>query len=473
MIQGLIISIILLVSITGRAQDAWDVQRCIQYAWENSILMQQAKYGVDFEEVNLKQNQQSRYPNLNASTNVNLLFGRSLDITTDAFTTQSILTSNYNLSTGVLLWNAGRINKNIEQSNLNLDAAALDVEQVKRDIALGVGTAYLNALFAQENLGIFQNSLQLTKEQLTQIDKLIDAGARPRNDRLDIVAQLSNDEQQIVTSENNLAIAMLNLKQLMNLDVENEIRLVAPPESIFIETDPDQLEFSELYEQAKLYQANIKAGESRLKSAELGVEIANSGKYPSIFANGSIGTSHSNKAQGVQSFENQEISSNVIIDNTPSVIIANQSVPIFSDTKYFDQLDENLGYGFGVGANIPIYDNYNTKANVQRAKINVLNTQAQNEQLYQTLRTNVQQALSDARGAKRALQASENTMNARKAAFENAEKRFNLGAINTFEYVNIKNQYESSKINYVISKYDYLFRSKIIDFYMGKTITLD
>lgn len=441
MIRGAILIICFLTQISVNAQEAWDIQRCINYAWENSIAVQQGMYGVELEEVNTKQSIHSRYPNLSGSANLGLNFGRSLDITTDAFTTQSILSTNYGLNSGVLLWNAGRITKGIKQSELNLDAAKNDVEQAKRDIALNVGIAYLNALFAEENLTIVQNSLELTKQQLDQIDKLIAAGSRPRNDRLDIVAQMSTDEQGIVTSENNLAISILNLKQLMNLDVETEIRLVPPPENIFIETDPDQLTFGEVYQEALLHQPNIIAGESRLKSAEIGVEIANAGKYPSLFANGSVGTAHSNRN--------------------------------FLDQSYFNQLDQNLRYGLGVGANIPIYDNYGAKSNVQRAELNVLNTQAQNDQLHQTLRTNVQQSLSDARAAKRALQASENTVEARKAAFENAEKRFNLGAINTFEFVNAKNQYDSSRINYIIAKYDYLFRSKIVDFYMGKSITLD
>jgi len=430
-------------------------------------------YGIELEKVNKQQSLAARYPNLNGSTGLNLNFGRSLDETTDAFTTQSIITSNYGLTTGVLLWNAGRIKKNIQQSDLNLDAATNDVEQAKRDVALTIGTTYLNALFAEENLSIVQNSLTLTKEQLVQIDKLIAAGSRPRNERLDIVAQMSNDEQQIVAAENNLAIAILNLKQLMNLDVETSITLVAPPETIFIETDPDNLSFGEVYAEALKHQPNIQAGESRLKSAELGVEIANTGKYPSIFANGNIGTAHSNRAKTIEGFSTVPVSSSVLINDAPSVITTNQNIPNVVDQNYFGQLDGNLRYGLGLGASIPIYDNYNTKANVQRAKLNVLTTQTQNDQLHQTLKTNVQQTLSDARAAKRALQASENTVDARKAAFENAEKRFNLGAINTFEYVNAKNQYDNSKVNYIISKYDYLFRSKIVDFYMGKSITLD
>ncbi len=441
MIRGLLLTVFLLTQLAAHSQEAWDLQRCINYAWENSINIKQATYGVDLQQVNKKQNEAARYPSLSGSANMGINFGRSIDITTQDFLTESIFSTNYGLSSGVLLWNAGRINKSIDQSQLDLDAASKDVEQAKRDIALNVGTSYLNALFASENLTIVQNSLDLTKEQLTQIDKLIQAGSRPRNDRLDIVAQMSNDEQLIVTAENNLAIAIMNLKQLMNLDVEREISLVPPPETVFVETDPDQLTFGEVYRNALLHQPNIIAGEARLKSAEVGVEIANTGKYPSVFANGNLNSAHSNRN--------------------------------FLEQSYFAQLDNNLRYGIGLGANIPIYDNYSAKANVQRAELNVLNTEAQNEQLYQTLRTNVQQSLSDARAAKRALQASETTVEARKAAFDNAEKRFNLGAINTFEYVNAKNQYESSKVNYIISKYDYLFRSKIVDFYMGKTITLD
>lgn len=473
MIRVIAISCFLMMNMSLFAQESWDIEKCINYAWEHSLNVQQGMYGIKGAEINQIQSKHQQYPSLSGNTNVGLFFGRSIDETTNDFSTESILTSNYGLNTGVLLWNGGRIKNGIKQSELDLEASKYDVEQIKRDIALTVGTAYLNALFAEENLSNAQNSLALTEEQLAQIDKLIAAGSRPRNDRLDIVAQLSNDEQQIVAAENNVSITMLGLKQLMNLDVRTDISIVAPPENILIQTDPDLLSFTEVYESALRNQPNIQAGESRLKAAELGIDIAKSQKLPTIGANGQIGTRHSNKAITANGFESITNSASVLINDEPATISTQANIPIFEDQKYFNQLDQNLNYGIGLGANIPIFDNYSSKASVERAKLNVLNTQNQNDQLYQNLRTNVQQVLSDARAAKRALAAAEKTVEARQAAFDNAEKRFQLGAINTFEYVNAKNQFDVSNINYIIAKYDYLFRSKIVDFYMGKMITLD
>jgi len=470
-LSTLIVSVFLLSSLA--AQDEWDLEKCIRYAWENSLSIKQL--GLDYQsgEIIQKTATQAKYPNLTGSGGAQLNFGRSLDPTTDAFSTQSFFSNSYSLNTGVTLFNGFRIRNQLKQSGLNLEAAEKDIDQARRDIALDVASSYLRAILAKENMATVQFSINLSTEQLTQIDKLIAAGARPRNERLDILAQLSLNEQDFISAQNNLNISMLNLKQLMNYDVEKELTLVIPDENVItLFSDPDKLTFREVYSKAVENQPNIEAGQIRLLSSEMDVDIAKSALYPSIFAGGSIGTNYSNKGQRVDGIEE-------IINNTPAqidgeaVIIGFPSSSLItSKNPYFNQINENLFYGVGLNVNVPIYNNYQAKSSVEQAKLNVLRARTLNEQQLQLLKTSVQQALAEAQTAKKALEVSKTTVEAQEAAFDNAEKRFELGAINTFDYIQAKNQFDSASIRALLAKYDYIFKVKILDFYLGNPLTL-
>lgn len=455
------------------AQQEWDLEECIVYAWENSLTLEQSDFNIQLDEISQKQVRHSRNPNLSGNGSLQWNFGRSLDPTTDAFSTETFFSNQFSLSAGMPIFTGFRIKNQLKQSGLNIDASNLDREQTKMDIAIEVASAYLNALFAQENLNNSSFALDLSKEQLSQIDKLIDAGSRPRNERLDLVAQISSNEQDLIGNENNLNLALLRLKQLMNLDVEEEMSLVIPDENaITLFSDPDLLSYKEVFEKAVQNQPNIEAGKIKLQSAEIGVEIAKSSARPSLSLGGSIGSNYSNKGLQIDGFENSFVDTPVRIMEQDVNIRFPTTNAITSKSPYFNQLDNNLGYGFGLNLSVPIYDNYQTKGSVERAKLNALSVQNQNKQTQQLLRSAVQQALADAKTAKKTYEAARRTNDAREAAFENAEKRFNLGAINTYDYISAKNSLDTSRIRSIIAKYDYIFRVKILDFYLGRPLTL-
>ena len=277
----------------------------------------------------------------------------------------------------------------------------------------------------------------------------------------------------MINGDKDYTIALLNLKQLMNYNVETDIELVVPDENaVTLFSDPELLTFSEVYEKAVENQPNIEAGNLRILSAETGVDIAKSGLYPSLDARANIFTNFTNQGFRLDGFEPVTTESNVFINGETAVLGQASFNPITSENPYFNQLDENIAYGFGLSLNVPIYNNYRTKASIERAKLNVEATRTQNELAVQQLKTSVQQALSDAQTAKIAFEASQKSVEAQKAAFENAEKRFELGAINTYDYILAKNQYDSSAVNAIIAKYDYIFRTKILDFYIGRPLTL-
>lgn len=463
------------------SQEVWGLEKCILHAQQASIVVNQTQLAVDQAKINLNQAKQSRNPNLNANTGVNWNFGRTIDPTTNDFITSTFFSNNLGLNTGVSLFEGFRIKNSIEQSEVDLEASKQDMDQARRDIGLTVSTNYLNVLFADENIKISERQLQLSQQQLDQINKSISAGATPESERLNLEAQIAQSEQMLIDSRNNFDIAMLQLKQTLRLDPSFPLEIEAP-EGIVVDTNPDLIEFEYAFEQALQNRPDLSSAQMRIKSAQLGTKVAKGLHFPSLRVGGSLGTAYSNQRKDVLATETIRVEDEVYVtyDNpvfplNDALFVFGQDVDVptdFSTTPFRTQYDQNLSYGFGVGINIPIYNNGGTKAGVQRAKLNEINAQLNYDQAVENLKIFVQQALAAARASKKKLEASEKAVEAQQLAFDNTSKRLDLGAANTFEWENQKTQLENAELTRLIDKYNYLFNIKVLEFYLGKPLKL-
>lgn len=463
--------LILMLAVPSAGQEKWTLEKCINTAIENSLLMERNRISLKGTEIDLSLARHSRYPNLSAGTNVGWNFGRTIDPTRNEFITETFFNNGLSISSNVLLYNGGRINQTINQSLSDNKASLWDMEQTKRDLALNVATLYLNILFARENLAIAQNQLALSKNQASQLNKLIGVGNRPENEMLDIDAQIATNEQSIVEAKNNLDINILNLKQLLRLDPGYSLE-IASPDELQIETDPDVVTFEEVFNKAISSQASVTAGEFRLRSAEIGEKIARTGMYPTVGAGGSLRSNYSNKGVTVSGFQSQVLEQKVIINNQEVTVGFPQQVPVLEKQPYFDQFSDNLSYGVGISLNMPIYSNYSVRGGIQRARLNKELADNNLTQIKESLKITVGQALYDARAAKSRYEASEKTKQAQVRLYENALKRFDIGAINSFELTRLKTQMETAELNALVARYNYIFRTKVLDFYLGKPIRL-
>ena len=467
-----ILSIAILQSVSAQST-TWGLEKAIQVAAQNSIGAQISAIGIDQMEISQKQATHARYPSLNANGGAQWNFGRTIDPTTNEFNTETFFSNNWSLSTGVTLYNGGKINKGIKQSNLMVQAAEQDYQQQIRNISLQVANTYLSAIFALENRKISENQLKLSEEQLDQINIMIKNGTLPANEALEIQAQIARESQNIILNDNSYEASLLTLKQLLRLDPQENITLDVPDLDNLDTTNPFSVSFDEAYKLALQNQPNIKAGQLRVKSSKIGKSIAAADQLPSLRFFGSLGTNYSNRGVNILGNETFEITQDVKIDDIPAQLAFDQSFPIIEDAKYGDQIDNNLSYGFGFGLSIPLYNNYVVKGQKQRADLDIQQTMLNNDQMREDLKINVQSALAESRSAKLALEASEKALASQKAAFENAQKRFKLGAINNFDYITSRNLIDNAEINALISKYDYIFKLKVLEFYMGKAITLN
>lgn len=453
-------------------QNIWPLNKCIEEAWKNNLAIKTTEVNLKSADINKKEAKHARYPDLNIGSSVNWNFGRTIDPTSNEFSTSTFFRNGLNLGTNVVLFNGFAIKNQIKKSEIDIKAGKSDIAQLRNDIALNVATFYLNALFAKENTTIAQANLALSQKTLNQIQVLVRSGARAANEVLDIEAQLATDEQNLLTAQNNYDIAKLQLKQLML--VEEDIDVVMP-DNIALNTNPDLVEIEELYESALKNQPSVAAAEWRVKGSDISIDIAKGQRYPSISFGGNLGSNYSNLGQEITGFETIKIKQevDVTLPNFPTQSATLEFPQEFAVTRkadYFYQFDKNLSYGVGFGINIPILTNYRTSANIERAKLEGESARLNLETVKQDIKIKVQQAYADAKAAKSKLSAAEKTMEAQEAAYNNTLKRFELGAINSFDLSNARTRFDNAKINLLIAKYDHIFKTKILDFYLGKGI---
>ncbi|MBI1223954.1 MAG: hypothetical protein GC192_01840 [Bacteroidetes bacterium] len=456
------------------AQETWSLQRCIEYARTNSLSLKQAGYGIANAKLLDKQNRLSRMPSLSASSSAGYQFGRTIDPTTNSFNNQTIAFNSMGLNASATIYSGGRINNTIKQGKIDVLAAEKDAETSFNNIALSIANAYLSILMSEEQLENANRRLKLSQDQLGQTDKLISAGSIPANDRLDVLAQIANDEQAIVTAQNTIELNYLNLKELMQIDPSTDMQIERPQFSIPKDADPMGTTFGEVYGKAVNTQPQIEANELRVKSAEVDVKLANSGYYPTLTIFAGMDSRWSDASKLYEPYTKTYTQTFYIPSTQTSLDVQYEGQDAnVKPYPYFDQLKDNFGQNFGLNLNIPIYSNGKNDVNVERAQVGILNAQVQSDLGKQQLKNDVQQSIASARAAQLTLDASEKAAEAGRVAFENAELRFKLGTINNLQLLTARNTYDTAQTNLTVAKYDYLFRLKILDFYLGRQIKLD
>jgi outer membrane protein len=399
-------------------------------------------------------------------------FGRTIDPTSNGFINETFFNNGLNLSSNISIYDGGRINNTIKQTKANLLATKADQEKIHNDIVLQTASGFLSVLMSTETLSNAKKQLDLTKNQQQILEKQIAVGNRPQNDMLDLEASIALNEQSIVDAENALILAKLRLQQLMMIQEGQDIEIAIPDNLAMPTLDFNTLTAQSIYEQAVHRMPEIRSAEIKLENSFLGENIAKADLLPSLGAGFSMRTNFSNKGQSLQGFDTIVNNSIVYINSQPVTVGFPQLSPRLKPTPYGTQLNDNISYGIGAQLNIPIYNNYISRGKIQMAKINTESAKLELDLQKQTLINAIAQSLMDAKAAKARYTSNEKTMKANELLYNNGLKRHEIGSLSTFELVRLKNQWEVATANTINSKYEYIFRSKVIEFYMGKPITL-
>ncbi|OQP66826.1 hypothetical protein A3860_00190 [Niastella vici] len=470
------------LSFGALAQDKWDLRRCVDYALANNLSVQQTSLQADVADVNEKQTRWSQYPNADFSTNTGLQWGRSIDPTTNQFTSNQLLYQGYSFNASVTVFNWHRIRNNIVSADLRTDAAKMDLEKMKNDIALNVATYYLQVLLSKQQIQIAYNQMQQTKKQLEVTSKREAAGAVPELDVLTLKGQLATDSSNLIAARAAADQNLLLLKQVLNLDAGKLFDIAEPPvEQIPVEPIL-QLQPETVFQIALQNQPAQKANALRLQSYEAAMRASRAAKYPTIAVGGSLGTNFSSPNKSTYTVDNGYEVSPYYVNvggNQYSVMIPNitaaHSKVSFGDrwSGWGTQMHNNFRQSLGFSISVPINSSGAARFNYERSKLDLKNAELTKSLADQTLKNDIYKAYYNASAALEKFNATKLTYEITQKAFAVANKRSELGLLNTYDLLISQNNMNRAQYDMLSAQFDYVFKMKVLEFYKGQGIKLN
>lgn len=427
------------LALPASAQQAWDLRQCIDYAIEHNLTIKQQEENRNQSEVDLHTAKWSRLPSLNGSASHSFNFGRSLqaDNTYQSINTQN---TNFSLNTSVPLFTGMQIPHNIALQKLNLKAATEDLQKAKDDISLQIASLYLQVLYNQELALIARQQVALSQEMLEQKKAYLDNGKASEAEWYEAKSRVAQDELSAVQAENNCRLALLDLSQLLELPTPDGFSIVSP--------DIDERHLSgsivapeNIFQEAVLSKPAIKAATYRLEGAAHSIRMAQSAYYPQLSFGAGIGTNYY-KVNGYQ------------------------------NNSFGSQLKDNFSQYFGFSLSVPIFNRFATRNQVRSARIRQNTLSWQLEEAKKTLFKEIQQAYYNALNAESQLKSSTTADEAAAASFELMKEKYAQGKANATEYNESRTNWMKAVSNRLQAKYDYVFRTKILDFYRGIELRL-
>lgn len=434
-----ILIITVLFSVISIAQDGkiWSLQDCVNHALENNISIRQIKNSILSSEQDVRAAKGQFLPTVGANASQNLSFGTA-QLFPGTFQNRTFNQTSFGVNVSQSVFNGFRNTYLHKQSQLNVERNTLELARIKDDVALNVVNAYLNILFNKENLGIAQSQYEFSKKQLEQVNILVDAGVQPKANVYDTEAALSRDMQNVTIAENNLILSRLGLSQLLQVSSEGfkvEVIQVNNPSASLLYSD-----IKPILNYAFENRNEVKVAEKDIENAELNTKLSKSGFYPNV----SLGYG---------------LNTNAAYSNLQE-----------NELGFFKQLDNNVGHGVNLNVNVPIFSGFRNETNLEKAKIQEATIKLNLEQAKLNLTANIQRAFTDAQAAFRAYEASRVSVKAQELAFSNAEERYKLGAMNAFDLEQSRVALLNAKATLINAKYDFVFKTKVLDFYIGKPI---
>lgn len=476
LIKNTILLGICFVGILGFSQQKkWTLLECVNYALEHNISIQQSELDVLQSELNKKDAIGNFYPTLNANGNHSWNIGLNQNITTGLLENLTTQFTSLGLSSNVTIYNGLQNVNQLHRSNLAILASQYQLSDMKDDISLFVANSFLQILFNKEQLKIQKAQYDITNKDLKRTLELVEEGVLPRGDALELKATLASQEQQIVNTENALLLSKISLAQTLRIDdYQNfdtmDIEYDVPLTNILNES-PDVI-----IEKAKENRYDLKIADANVQLAEYDLKLAKGNLQPSLtgFYRYNTRASYSDRVLGVERTPDGTNTEIGFVEGTGQAVLS----PNFTTNRIiggpdalFNQFSLNDGHNFGLSLNIPILNGFSAKNNIQRNSINLERSKNQYEQAKLDLETEVYQAMNDARGALKAYEAALKTEEARKEAFNYAKERYNIGLSNSFDFSQSQARYEQSQSEVVRTKYDYIFKLKVLEFYFGIPIT--
>lgn len=418
------------------AQKQWTLEQCLDYAQRENVQIKQRLLQAENAKISDKQSKQNLLPDLNMYVGQGFSFGRSID-ETNTYQNNNVQNTSFSVSSGLSLYDGGRMFYAIEKSKIDFQTILQDVAQYKNDVALQVMAYYFQAVYAKQQVKLSEEQQSLTEQQLEKTNLLVESGRLPQGEVYQVQAQLSQDAFALLTARNELTLNLLLLAQLLYVedvlafDVVDEIPLAAVPQL----TPP----LEDIYAKALGFIPAIKAEELRIQSSEESLKMEKAAFYPRL----SMGASYGN-----------------------GYYIAGNRVNL----PFAEQWKQNQNLGVSLSLQIPIFNKMSVINRVKQAKLSLEGQRLSVQSAQNDLRKEIQQAYVQTVSSQQKITVSEANVKAKQLAFDYQTEKFESGVSTLYEYNESKNALTRALSEQAQSTYEYLFRSSVLSFYMGEKL---
>lgn len=461
---------VLVFSFSIQAQTKkWTLDECVRYAIQYNISIKETELEAKAIAIDKKDAKGNFLPTFNANASHSWNIGLNQDITTGLLRNQTTQFTSAGASVGIDIYKGLQNQNTLRKANLSIVAAQYQVVKMKEDIALNVANAFLQVLFNQENLKVQQEQLSINEKQLLRSEEFVKAGSIPKGDLLDVKATVATNNQNVIAAENALLISKLSLAQLLQLkdfyDFDVADQTSAKDENNILSQTP-----TAIYEKAKDNRTELKIAKTNLEIAEKNVAIANGSYQPSLvgFYNFNTRASYSDIITGFLPNSTDPTSIIGYVDGTnQNVLRPNTTALLGNAAPVFNQFSDNKGQSFGAQLIIPIFNGFSVRNNVARSKVNLEKSKIAVQQQEIDLERNVYTAFTDAKGALKTYESAITAFEARQEAYRYASEKYAVGMMNSFDFNQSQTLLSNAQSEVIRTKYDYIFKIKIIEFYFG------
>jgi outer membrane protein len=475
-----------LLTFSAKAQNTskWDLRRCIEYAMSNNISVRQADVQARISAITLKQSKLQQIPSLNFSGNHGFSFGRSLDRSTNVYTDRSLMYQNLNLQAQVNIFNWNNQKNTIASNDYTYQADLASVDKVKNDIGLNVARQYLLILLDIEQVKVNDIQLSQSKAQLDNTRKQVNAGALPELNAAELEAQVARDSATFVSSQTTVELDKLALKALLSLPADLAFELETPPVEQIPIDNIMEITPGVVFDMAMKTQPQIKANNLRYLASQKSMLAARGRLYPTISAFAGLSTNYNSFFKVQDPFNTPltgyQDSKGYALDGVTQYPVffpqyqINYQSQSFGNlwSGYWRGLKDNFGQGIGIGLSVPIFNGWSAKANVEKAKMDIRNRELAVEQDTLQLKEDVYTAYNQALGSYQTFLARQIGVATAERSFDLATKRYDIGSMQTIEWLTNQTNLYNARVNLLIAQFDYVFKMKVLEYYKGQGLRL-
>ncbi len=413
----------------------WTLRECTSWAMDHNLTVAQQELSLENRKIDDNTARMSWLPSVNASASENWSFGRGIG-GNNTYESGNTSSTGFSLGGNMTLFDGLATPNRIQLARLNLEAATADLEKARDDIRVQVAKAYVQILYNYEIRDVAREQLAIDSLQVVRLQGLFDSGKASAAEVSQQKASLAQSRVTLVQAQNNVRNSLLDLAQLLEFPYWEGFEIARPSvrlENLYIGTPDD------IYADALGVRPAIRAEQIRLDAAQKNIAIAKSGYYPSLSLSGGVGTNYYTS---------------------------------FGTQSFWNQLNNNFSQYVGLSLSIPIFNRFSTRNQVRSAQVNQQNQELQLRRVKQNLYKEIQQAWNAAVASEAKYRASLEASAAAEDAFTLTKAKYENGKATITEFNEARNRLVKARSDSVQATYEYLFQTRLVEFYRGGALTL-